>query len=458
MRGIGRSTSPSRRPPPGSDGLPLIGETLEWRRDPLGFLRRRYERHGRIFRSRVYGLREITLLGPEANEFILSSHRHLFEWRGAHEHFFARKLFGKNLFLLDGAEHERHRKFVLPAFGGGAVPGYFGVIHPLARARIRRWTRQRRVAVFPEMRRLTFEIAARILLGADSGERVSFLADLFHDLIRGMTAFPRLNLPWTAFGRARRAARKLRAHFGELLVRGREVIRRDSALGMLLESRDAGGGRLSDEDVITHVITLLSAAHDTTTSSLTWLVYELSRHADIVARLRRELDETLSGSDLDLESLSRLRYHDLVIKEVERFHPAVTGAPRRVVESFDFDGYHVPAGSIVYYSILFTHRMPEVFRDPDRFDPERFAPPRSEDRRTPFGLIGFGGGPRSCIGRKLARTEMKIILANLVRECEWHVLPDQNLEATYSPTKCPRDGLRAVFTERKQVIHDRRLP
>ena len=108
----------------------------------------------------------------------------------------------------------------------------------------------------------------------------------------------------------------------------------------------------------------------------------------------------------------------------------------------------MPVGSIVYYSILFTHSMPEVFRDPDRFDPARFAPPRSEDKRTPFGLIGFGAGPRSCIGKKLARTEMKIILATLLAAYKWRVLPGQDLTVSYNLTKCPKSGLVVRFSER----------
>ncbi len=101
--------------------------------------------------------------------------------------------------------------------------------------------------------------------------------------------------------------------------------------------------------------------------------------------------------------------------------------------------------SVVYYSILFTHMMPELFSDPECFDPERFAPPRCEDERTPFSLIGFGGGPRTCIGRGFARLEMKIIAATLLHGYECKVSPGQNLRASYSPTKRPRDGLRVAI-------------
>ena len=163
---------PRPRPlPPGSYGVPFIGQTLEWRRDPLGLLRRRYERYGRIFKSCIYGYREITMLGPAANQFILSSGRHHFEWSGGHELVFNRKLFGENLFLLDGTEHERQRRLLMPVFSGGAMGAYFEVIRELTEVYARRWARRGRIAVFPEMRKLTFEIAARLLLGVDTSDR-----------------------------------------------------------------------------------------------------------------------------------------------------------------------------------------------------------------------------------------------------------------------------------------------
>jgi retinoid hydroxylase len=436
------------RLPPGSYGLPFLGETVSWRRDPLKFLRRRYERYGQIFRSSIYGHREITMLGPDANRFILSTHRDHFEWGGGYEIFLDRKLFSDNLFLQDGALHDRHRQMILPAFHGQALRSYFDTVAGLTRSHAGRWVEAGRIVAFRELRRLTFEIAARVLFGADTSQRVGHLSQLFDTVARGTQAFPQWDLPWTKYGRARRAVEALRAYLLGLLRERRREPRSD-VLGMLMVAADEHNNPLTDDEIVSQAMMLLLAAHDTTTSSMTWLIFELDRHPTITSRLRSELASVTKELPLAVEHLKQLSYLDLVLKEVGRRHPVLTGLPRRVIKAFDFGGYHVPAGSTVYYSVLFTHMMPEVFADPERFDPDRFAPPRSEDDRTPFGQVGFGGGPRSCIGQGFARMEMKILTATLLRGYEWSVLPGQNLRSCYMPTNRPRDGLQINFQDRE---------
>ncbi len=433
--------------PPGSYGLPLLGQTREWRRDPLAFLQKRYARYGRIFKSRTYGYREITMLGPEANKFILHTHRDHFEWGGAQEIFFNRRLFRENLLLLDGDSHEFHRSLITPAFHGKALREYFDVIQELAEEYAEEWSRKERIVAYSELRKLTFAIAARLLLGADTNERAEYLSRLFETLSRGMQAFPRWNVGWMRFGRAMQAMETLRVYFQNVVNERRQNPRND-ALSMLITSKDETGNSLTDADIISHIITLLLAAHDTTTSSMTWLLYELDRHPEVQQKLHVELETIVGMATLRPEHLPELRYSDYVLKEVERLHPAVTGAPRRVVKEFEFDGFRVPVGSLVYYSILFTHMMPDVFQEPERFDPDRFAPPREEDKRTPYSLIGFGGGARSCIGQGFARYEMKAILAVILKRYRWSVLPRQSLHAHYSPTKYPEDGLLMTFQKR----------
>lgn len=336
------------------------------------------------------------MLGPEANKFILSSHRDHFEWGGGQKLIFNKKLFGRNIFVLDGEVHDRQRQFIVPAFHGKALRSYFDVIYELAQSYASRWAQAGQITAFTELRKLTFETAARLLLGAETGEQTAYLSKLYNDLGRGVQAIPRWDLPWTRFGHALRGVERLRSYF-QTLLRQRRINPRNDALGMMIMTTDEEGNHMTDEEIISHLIALVAAAHDTSTSTMTWLLYELDRNPEVKARLYSELRGVTNGSPLNLEHIAQMRYLDLVLKEVERLHPAVTGAPRKVVKAFEFDGYYVPTGSIVYYSILFTHMMPEVFANPERFDPERFAPPRNEDTRTPFSLIGFGGGPRSCI-------------------------------------------------------------
>ena len=160
---------------------------------------------------------------------------------------------------------------------------------------------------------------------------------------------------------------------------------------------------------------------------------------------RRLIMPALHGSGcLDLEQLGQMPYLEQVLWEIERLQPPVAGGFRGVVKPFEFQGFHVPAGWMALYSILATHRIPEIYPDPERFDPDRFSPQRQEHKR-PFSLIGFGGGPRLCIGIAFAKMEMKIIAAYLLRGYQWEILPNQSLDTVRIPTSRPKDRLQVRF-------------
>jgi cytochrome P450 len=134
-------------------------------------------------------------------------------------------------------------------------------------------------------------------------------------------------------------------------------------------------------------------------------------------------------------------YLDQVLNEVERLHPPVAGGFRGVIKPFEFAGYHVPQGWMAQYSILFTHRLPELYPNPEEFNVDRWK----DTKQKPFSLIGFGGGSRICIGLAFAKLEMKLIAAHLLRNYAWDLLPNQSLEPVIIPTRRPKDGLKVRF-------------
>jgi cytochrome P450 len=181
---------------------------------------------------------------------------------------------------------------------------------------------------------------------------------------------------------------------------------------------------------------------------LTWLCTELARHPEVLEKARVEQLQLASKGDLDLEQLGKMPYLEQVLWEVERLHQPVGGGFRGVIKDFEFKGYHVPAGWQLLYSILITHSLKEIYLEPERFDPERFSQERQEHKKYPFSLVGFGGGPRICIGIAFAKMEMKIIAAHLLRNYHWEILPNQSLEVVTVPTNRPKDGLRVRFQPR----------
>jgi cytochrome P450 len=229
------------------------------------------------------------------------------------------------------------------------------------------------------------------------------------------------------------------------IVRQRQQQPTNDALSLLVQARDEEGNSMSEKELTAQAMLLLFAGHETTTSMLTWICLELGRHPEVFKRAREEQLSLASVGEISLEQLGKMQYLDQILSEIERLHPAVGGGFRGVVKPFEFNGFQVPTGWIVNYSIPRTHQLASIYPEPKQFDPDRFSPERQEHKQKPFSLIGFGGGPRICLGIAFAKLEMKIVAAQLLRGYQWELLPQQRLEAVAIPMLRPKDGLRVRF-------------
>jgi cytochrome P450 len=250
--------------------------------------------------------------------------------------------------------------------------------------------------------------------------------------------------PGTPYAKLVRARRALERTVGaEIASRRRSGEDRGDVLGSLLAARDEDGRALTDRQVLDHVMTLLFAGHDTTTSTVTFLVLELARNPGWAPRLAGHLDEALGteaapspeqlvGGGLPLLSQA--------IDETLRMYPPAWIGPRRAVRDFEFAGVGVPAGLCVAYSSWVSHHLPDVWEEPREFRPERFEP---ENRsRLPRGAyVPFGMGPRVCIGRRFGYTEVHAIGAALVRRFAFELPPGHRVKIEQSPTLAPKGGL-----------------
>lgn len=420
--------------PPGRRGFPVLGETGDWARDPLTFARDRHARYGLVWRTHLMGRPTAVLLGPAANRFILGTHMHLFSSRLGWSKTIT-SLIGDGLSLLDGATHRRHRAMIMPALHGAALGGYAAEMHAQVAAHAQRWLAAGELRLFDGFKRLTFDIATRLMLGPQSQPEAAECFALFHTFTRGLFAPPAWKLPWIPYGKAWDAGQRLRPILARIVAAHRRAPL-DTILGMLVAARDEQGQGFSDAELVDELLVLLWAGHDTITSLLTWVVYELARHPDVAAQALAEQHALGDAADL-----RRLPVLDRVLREAERLHPPAPGGFRAVVADFEYGGFRIPAGWNVMYSSVFTHHMPELWHDPERFDPDRFAMPRNEGRQ-PFGLVGFGGGPRVCVGLAFAQMQMRIVMAYLLRNVRFELLPGQRFDPVAVPTRMPRDGLR----------------
>ncbi|WP_414567339.1 cytochrome P450 [Nostoc sp. CCY 9925] len=431
--------------PPGSFGLPVLGETLSFVLNP-DFVKKRYRQHGSIFKTHILGRPTVVMVGPEALEFVLSSHMENFSWREGWPANF-KILLGESLFLQDGEEHRRNRRLMMPALHGPALVNYVATMEDITRSYLQKWEKQQEFTWFKEFKLLTFDIASQLLLGTPPGPEGARLSKLFGTLTNGLFAINPLPLPFTKFGKALAARNQVLEQITQI-VRERQQNPTKDALSLLIQARDEDGNSLSEKELVAQALLLLFAGHETTTSMLTWLCTELARHPEILEKAREEQLQLASKGNLDLEQLGKMPYLEQVLWEVERLYQSVGGGFRGVIKDFEFKGFHVPAGWQLFYSIRTTHQIEEIYSQPDRFEPERFSPQRQEHKKYPFSLVGFGGGPRVCIGIAFAKMEMKIVASHLLRNYDWEILPNQSLDSVQLPTNHPKDGLRVRFHRR----------
>ncbi|MDZ8185816.1 MAG: cytochrome P450 [Nostoc sp. ChiSLP02] len=427
--------------PPGSFGLPILGETLSFFFD-RDFSKKRYRQYGPIFKTHILGRPTVVMVGPEALEFVLSSNMQDFSWREGWPANF-KILLGESLFLQDGEEHRRNRRLMMPALHGPALANYVSTMEYITRSYLQKWKKQQEFTWFGEFKQLTFDIASQLLLGTVPGLEGARLSQLFTTLSNGLFAINPLPLPFTKFGKAVAARNQILEHVTKV-VRERQQNPTKDVLSLLVQARDEDGDSFSEQEIIAQALLLLFAGHDTTTTMLTWLCLELARHPEVLLRAREEQLKFTDVDSVTLEQLGQMPYLDRVLWEVERLRPPVGAGFRSVVREFEFNGFYVPAGWKLYYSIALTHRLEEIYSQPECFDPDRFSPQRQEHKQYPFSLVGFGGGPRVCIGIAFAKMEMKIIAAHLLRSYDWEILPNQNLETMGIPNR-PKDGLRVRF-------------
>jgi len=429
---------------PAPRGLPLLGHVREVLRHPGQFLLDGYHAHGPIFRLRVFGIEIVALLGPDANRLILAGSRECFSH--AEGYAMTRAVLGDGLLFQDGVVHRRNRTLMTPAFHAKGVQRYFEEMTALAREHLSRWAAEGEGRMYERFRRLTFEIAARLILGCRGAVEVERVSELNDHLAKGTAAFLRWNVPFTTYGKGIRARDDLRAVLRDL-IRERRTQPGDDSLGLLMQARDEQGEALSEDELLDQAVILLFAGHETTTSMLTSWLLAMRAHPQWLERLRAEERAVVGAGDLRLDQLGSLVELDRVLKEVERLWPPISLCQRGVVRGVEFHGVRLPPGTMVVYSPWATHRLPDVFRDPDRFDPERFAPPREEHKATPYSLVGFGGGPRLCIGQAFAQLEMKIVASMMLREYDWTIAAGDP-ELAYVPTLYPRSGLPGTVRRR----------
>ena len=434
------STEP---PTKGLDDLPhvTIPDDYPFRVGP--FLAQCYAQHGPIFSADWPEYRVIYLVGPEANRFLLLSHRELFShdlgWTPMIGH-----MMGRGLLNMDGPEHDSQRKMMNPAFATRYMDRYLPIMNRVIEARIADWGERGSVDLYDEARKITFDVAAEALVGFAAGPQVDRFRELFVTLLQGD---PDARSEEDYFASSLAARDTLMPLLQEQIEARRQRPTQD-ILGMLVQARDDEGRALTDAQLLGHLNILLVAGHETSTSLSAWLLYLLSTHPAYLTRVRQEVAELLGDREPHLGAIKAMKVLGYALSEAERLYPPVANGPRGNTQAFTFSGYTIPAGQRVLYSVAASHLLPHVWRDPERFDPDRFAPPREEDKQHPYALVGFGGGPRVCIGMNFATVEIKAMAATILRRFELIPVQGQEVRQVYQGTGGPLGGIRVRVSYR----------
>ncbi|GCB72289.1 hypothetical protein scyTo_0001914 [Scyliorhinus torazame] len=420
--------------PPGSMGLPFLGETLQLVLQRYTFLKMKVRKYGHIYKTHLFGNPTVRIMGAEnVKQILLGEHKLVsVQWPAS-----VRTILGAGcLSSLHHTEHKHRKRVILKAFSREALENYIPVMGEEIRAGLRRWLESGScVLVYPEIKRLMFGIAMRILLGFEpthtTRQTQQELIEAFEEMIRNLFSLP-IDVPFSGLYRVRIKQR-----------RKREGIDPEKFRAVLF----CVASELKES-----ATELLFGGHDTTASTATSLVTFLALHPEVLQKVRVELQEQgLLSSDsaenkqITLELLEQLKYTGSVIKETLRLSPPVPGGFRVALKTFVLNGYQIPKGWNVIYSICDTHDVATNFSKKDEFNPDRFMEGCSEKDACRFSYIPFGGGSRSCVGKEFAKILLKIFTMELVRACDWELLNGPPMMKT-NPTVYPVDNLPTKFT------------
>jgi cytochrome P450 len=420
-------------------GRDLIFYQRNHRVEMLSRLDRLYREHGPLVRYQAGPFRLLHLYGPDANRLVLLDRNRIFSARLPWMMIMGR-IFPNGLLLRDGREHVAHRKIMHTAFRRPALREYLARMNPMIDASLARWgCLGGDLLGFRAFKELTLDMATAIFVGLDLGPEASRMNAAFEDMVAASMSRIRLRIPGLEFYRGLEGREFMVRYLREQIERKRAGDGRDM-FSRLCHAETEEGERFEDQEIIDHMIFLMMAAHDTTTSTLCSMVYELARHPEWQERVREE-SLALGKDAIGFEDLERLQALTWVMKETLRRYPPLPVIPRVATAEFAFGGYRIPAGAMLVISPIHTHHLPEWWRAPAVFDPARFSPERAEDQRHSHSWIPFGGGPHHCLGFRFAELQIKAIVHQLVCRYRVKVPAGYRMPVQQAPISRPRDGL-----------------
>ncbi|KAK0598878.1 hypothetical protein LWI29_000267 [Acer saccharum] len=436
--------------PPGNMGLPYIGESLQFlntgrKGHPEKFIFDRVAKYSsNVFKTSILAEPVVVVCGATANKFLFSNENKLVQawWPNS-----VNKIFNSTTQTPSKEESKKIRKMLPNFLKPEALMRYIDMMDSIAQQHFQSgWENKEQVTVFPLVKRYTFSVACKLFLSIQDPKHVAKFADPFNYVTSGIISIP-INLPGTSFNKGIKASNQIRKKLLAIIEQRKIDLANKPThddnhdiLSHMLVATDDNGQHMTDLDIADKILGLLVAGHDTASSAITFIIKFLSELPHIYNLVLKEQMEIAKskkpGELLNWDDIQKMKYSWNVACEVMRLAPPVQGAFREAINDFVFSGFSIPKGWKLYWSTHSTHRNPECFPEPEKFDPTRFE----GTGPVPYTFVPFGGGPRMCPGKEYARLVILVFMHNVIKRFNWEKLL-ANEKIIVDPFPIPAKGL-----------------
>ncbi|MBC7877251.1 MAG: cytochrome P450 [Anaerolineales bacterium] len=351
------------------------------------------------------------------------------------------KRLGTGLFGVNGIEHRRQRRLVMPAFHKQKLGEYYQDMIRIIQWNLDSWKLNEQRDIWNDMMNITLQVAAQCLFGLDIRREGQAFGDLIqewlHHATSPQTVSLQIDLPGFPYHRFLNLSHKLDTTIRELIQQRRNAEGQD-VLSLLLNSRDENGNpAFTDDEIIGHSVIFIIAGHETSSNALAWTFFLLSQHPQVMKNLRLELDEKLGSQTPAYDSLKQLTYLDNIVKESMRILPPVPMSARVVASPIELGGYLLPIGTEIGFSHFHTHHDSSIYQDPETFNPSRWQ----HINPSAHEYMPFSAGIRACIGMPFALMEIPLILALTLQRYRLELVPNSKIDLNVGITISPKHGL-----------------
>ncbi|KAI9378691.1 hypothetical protein POPTR_018G133901v4 [Populus trichocarpa] len=435
--------------PPGNLGLPFVGESLDflskgWKGCPENFIFDRIWKYSsETFKTNLFLQPVVMLNGVAGNKFLFSNENRLVEtWWPE----FVNKIFPSAVEKSPKEEAKRMRRLFPPFLKPEALRRYIGTMDMVTKRHFAlEWGNKAEVVVFPLAKSYTFELACRLFLSIEDPSHIARFSHPFNHITSGIFTIP-IAFPGTPFNRAIKATKLIRIELLAIIRQRKKDLAEGKAsptqdiLSHMLLSNDADGQYMNEVEIADKIIALLLGAHDSTGTACTFVVKYLAEMPHIYEAVYKEQAEIIKskapGELLNWVDIQKMKYSWNVACETLRLSPPFIGNFKEAIKDFTFNGFAIPKGWKLYWSASSTHKNPEYFSEPEKFDPSRFE----GKGPAPYTFIPFGGGPMMCPGNEYARLEILVFMHNLVKRFKFErLILDEKI--VFDPTPKPEMGL-----------------